>query len=118
LIVVEAEEPDRRLPLAIERDLYRIVQEGLSNVVRHSGSPKAVVRLSRYAEGAVLQIQDFGRGLQSGELDDSAPQEAGVGILGMRERLRHVGGRLDIKSGRQGTTLTAVVPVALEEMSS
>jgi PAS domain S-box-containing protein len=111
-IAVEAEETMDRLPLAVERDLFRIVQEGLSNVIRHSGSRKAVVRLDRQPNRAVLQIQDFGRGMPAPfGSGDAMPQPVGVGILGMRERLRHVGGRLEIDSTPQGTTLTAIVPL-------
>jgi PAS domain S-box-containing protein len=117
-IEVVGDEPVERLPLAIERDLFRVVQEGLTNVVRHSGSEKAVVRFARQADEAVLQIQDFGRGMPTPvERFNNRRHPVGIGILGMRERLRHVGGRLEIESSSQGTTLTAVVPVALEEIS-
>jgi PAS domain S-box-containing protein len=102
-----------RLPLPLERDLFRIVQEGLGNVMRHSGSARAVVRLERRDDSAVLQVQDFGRGMSSAAGASSGPSHSlGVGIAGMRERLHLIGGRLDIESGPQGTTLTATVPVS------
>jgi PAS domain S-box-containing protein len=113
-IELEAEDTVERLPLAVERDLFNIVQEGLSNVIRHSGSRKAVVRLIRHPGQAMLQIQDFGRGIPT----DDTRQAAGLGLLGMRERLRYVNGRLEIESGPQGTTLTAIVPLDVEAMSS
>jgi PAS domain S-box-containing protein len=116
---LEVEEPMERLPLTVEHDLFRIVQEGLSNVIRHSGSVKVVVRLGRQQDGAVLQIQDFGRGMPKAfESSDFGSPIAGVGILSMRERLRHIGGRLEIQSSPQGTTLTATVPVGLDPMIS
>jgi PAS domain S-box-containing protein len=117
-IEVEAEEEMARLPLGIERDLFRIVQEGLSNVIRHSGSKKAIVRLVRQQDQAVLQIQDFGHGMPSGFDSGERQQAGGVGILGMRERLRHMSGRLEIQSGPQGTTLTAIVPLRVEALTS
>jgi two-component system NarL family sensor kinase len=113
-IELEAEDTMERLPLAVERDLFNIVQEGLSNVIRHSGSRKAVIRLVRQPDQAMLQIQDFGRGMDTRDMR----QAAGLGLLGMRERLRYVNGRLEIESGPQGTTLTAIVPIGVEAMSS
>jgi PAS domain S-box-containing protein len=114
-IDLEAAETAERLPLEIERDLFRIVQEGLSNVVRHSGSRKAVVRLSWLNNDAVLEIQDFGRGMSPAlKANEREPLTGGMGIPGMRERLRHVGGRLEVQSSSQGTRLTAIVPLRLE----
>ena len=119
-IEVDAEEDMERLPLSVERDLFRIVQEGLSNVIRHSGSRKATVRLVRQSDHALLQIQDFGCGMPAGfeSGDRDRQQGGGVGILGMRERLRHIGGRLEIRSGPQGTTLTAIVPLGVAVLTS
>jgi PAS domain S-box-containing protein len=113
-IELEADDTMQRLPLTVERDLFNIVQEGLSNVIRHSGSRKAVVRLVRQPDQAMLQIQDFGRGMDAGDIRHAA----GLGILGMRERLRYVNGRLEIESGPNGTTLTAIVPLGVEAMTS
>jgi PAS domain S-box-containing protein len=113
-IEVEAEDTVERFPPTIERDLFRIVQEGLNNVIRHSGSTKALVRLNRRNGCAVLRIQDFGHGMPTGgtlRADGEGPPR-GVGILGIRERLRHVGGRLEIESGADGTTLTATIPLS------
>ena len=102
-IELEAEDEMERLPIGVERDLFRIVQEALINVVRHSGSPKAVVRLIRQPDLAMVQMQDFGRGMPN-ELRTgrSAAEAAGLGILGMRERLRYVNGRLEIRTVRKG----------------
>ena len=118
-IELEAEDEMERLPIGVERDLFRIVQEALSNVVRHSGSNKAVVRLIRQTDQVMVEIQDFGRGMPSGyEPGDQRQQAGGLGIVGMRERLRYISGRLEIQTGPQGTTLTAIVPLGVEVLSS
>lgn len=118
-IEFEAGDEMERLPIGVERDLFRIVQEALSNVVRHSGSQRAVIRLMRQQARVMLQIQDFGRGMPTGyEPGDHRQQGGGLGIVGMRERLRYVNGRLEIQTGPQGTTLTAIVPLGAEVMSS
>ena len=98
-----------RLPVAIERDLFRIAQEGLGNVARHSGSRRAVIRLERARDEVRLQIQDFGSGMRLGK--DPTGSVPGVGITGMRERLRHLGGHLDLQSSSDGTSLLASVPL-------
>jgi PAS domain S-box-containing protein len=101
-----------RLPMHLERDLFRIIQEALSNVFRHSGSTTATVSLERHPREVILQIRDFGRGMSNhttGEENGDEPSP-GLGILSMRERLRHAGGRLEIQSNEQGTTIIATVP--------
>jgi len=103
-----------RLPLPLERDLFRIVQEGLANVVRHSGSHKAILRLERFDDHVRLLIQDFGRGMPAVLGTGADDDVLGVGIPGMRERLRHIGGRLNIRSSTRGTTLEVIVSVHAE----
>ncbi|HET9941928.1 MAG TPA: PAS domain-containing protein, partial [Terriglobia bacterium] len=107
-----------RLPAGMERDLFLIVQEALSNVVRHSGSKTAVVRLERHAQEVTLQIIDFGRGMPPGTADPDATHTVGVGIPSMRERLRQNGGRLEIQSGSQGTTVIARVPLQASQVDA
>ena len=112
-VVVEAPPAMERLPTVLERDLFLVVQEALLNVVRHSGSDSAEVRLERHATQVVLQIRDRGRGI-SGAPRPEQPYEGtfvGVGIPSMRERLRQNGGQLEIVSTDQGTTLIATVPL-------
>ena len=97
----------------LERDLFLVVQEALLNVVRHSGSDSAEVRLERHATQVILQIRDRGRGI-SGARRPEQPYDGtfvGVGIPSMRERLRQNGGQLEILSTDQGTTLVATVPL-------
>jgi signal transduction histidine kinase len=95
----------RRLPGLVELALFRIAQEALLNVKRHSGSPTAVVSLARAPGGVRLEIQDRGGGMPS--LLGFRP---GAGLRGMRDRVESCGGRLEITSGRRGTCVRAIVP--------
>jgi PAS domain S-box-containing protein len=110
-IALEVPPAMERLPIALERDLFLVVQEALLNVVRHSGSDTAEIRLDRQPTQVTLQIRDQGRGI-SGMRPEHGPDWAfaGVGIPSMRERLRQNGGRLEIFSNHQGTRLIATVP--------
>ena len=98
-----------RLPLEVELHLFRVAQEGLLNIQRHSGSQNGIVRLNRTANLVTLQITDFGRGLPGAPTTvlPGAAAGGGTGILAMQERLRKIGGSLEIRSTNQGTTLTA-----------
>jgi PAS domain S-box-containing protein len=116
-VEMEIAEGIGRLLPAIERDLFRIVQEGLGNVSRHSGSKKAIVRMEQRENEVVLQIRDFGKGMAPSFAEGQGGEAHGVGITGMRERLRHVGGRLDVQSTGEGTTLIATVPLRLNTES-
>jgi PAS domain S-box-containing protein len=101
------------LPADIESALYRVVQEGLTNVHRHAGSSKASVTLEQLDDGVVsLEITDEGKGLPSFSLDPDSSDTAslGVGIPGMRLRLEEFGGSLEIASDSYGTTLRATLP--------
>ncbi|HEY0458307.1 MAG TPA: PAS domain S-box protein, partial [Pyrinomonadaceae bacterium] len=95
-----------RLPSEIETALYRIVQEGLTNIHRHSGSQTASIELTKSPDKIVLLLKDEGQGILQevsvNEGDDSLV--LGVGIPGMRERLRLLGGNLEISSNEKGTT--------------
>ena len=107
-----------RMGSEIETALFRIVQEGLTNIRRHSGSETAGIRLWRNDEEICLEIQDHGQGIKLtdsiGPIDET--DLLGVGIPGMRQRLRQLGGRLDIVTSPSGTVVTAIIP--LKEMSS
>lgn len=99
----------RRFPPEVELALLRLVQESLGNVHRHSGSPTARIHLGVSGGDAVLEVSDAGRGFRVPE--DAGEGHVGVGIAGMRERLRHLGGRFEIASGPQGTTVRATLPL-------
>jgi signal transduction histidine kinase len=103
------------LPLEIQTDLFRVVQEALANVHHHSGSRVAIVKFDEKPDHVVLQIRDWGSGIQHWDGRKSLPESVGVGISGMRERITQLGGRLEIQSGRFGTTITAVVPLPHEQ---
>jgi PAS domain S-box-containing protein len=102
-----------RLPRESETALFRIVQESLTNIHRHSGSGTATIRLSHRNCQVVLQIRDRGSGIDQAVLSAS-PDEIrtlGVGIPGMRQRMRQLGGDLQIESSDRGTVVTATAPV-------
>ena len=102
-----------RLPSDLELTLYRIVQEALTNIHLHSGSKTARICLQRWPNGIVLTVADEGHGFPSAALGMAGPEstDIGVGIPGMRERLRQLGGRLHIQTGSRGTTLRAILPL-------
>jgi PAS domain S-box-containing protein len=101
----------RRLPQAIEIALFRVVQESLANIQRHSGSESATLRLREDPPTVTLEIIDYGHGMNLVSNGPSQPNVArlGVGIPGMRERMAQLGGRLDIESGPSGTTIRATI---------
>jgi signal transduction histidine kinase len=96
-----------RLPADYEISLFRIVQECLTNIHRHSGSTTALVNLRVTPELAILQVSDDGVGIK-GDLKETS----GVGLRGMRERMRQLGGSLQIDSGEQGTRIRASLPMS------
>lgn len=103
-----------RIEPHIEMALFRIVQESLSNVHRHSGASRAEIRLERAPSELLLSISDAGHGIvdKAPPGDGAGAQTFGVGIAGMKARLAQLGGRLRVKSGSTGTTVIAVVPHA------
>jgi PAS domain S-box-containing protein len=105
----------RRLPQEAETALFRIVQESLANIQKHSGSSTAMIRLRSDAGAVELEVSDRGRGFDKSALEQNGTgPRLGVGILGMRERMAQLGGRLDIKSSSSGTTVRAKVQVMVE----
>jgi PAS domain S-box-containing protein len=100
-----------RLPQDHELCLFRIAQECLTNIHRHSGSATARVRLLRTPGEIKLEVQDEGHGVnQSTQVKIASGESAGVGFRGMRERLKQLGGSLEIHSNGNGTTVTATLP--------
>ena len=102
-----------RLPLEVETALFRILQESLTNVHRHSKAKRASVRYMRHSDKAILEIQDFGCGIAAERLAglSEVNAETGVGLPGMRERLNELNGWLELESDGHGTTIRAVVPI-------
>ena len=105
-----------RLPAEVELVLFRILQEGLTNVHRHSGASAANVLIRQEAEQILLEIKDNGRGIGPDMLSrfDSTGAGMGIGLSGMRERVRELGGRMKVEADRQGTSLQIAIPLAPE----
>jgi len=100
-----------KLPSDVELSLFRIVQECLTNIHRHSGSPTAQVRLYRSRGEIVLEVKDDGKGIPAEICQKiSSGESFGMGMRGIRERLRQFGGRLELKSDENGTLVLAVLP--------
>ncbi|MGH9402340.1 MAG: chemotaxis protein CheB [Terriglobia bacterium] len=101
------------LPRNIEMTLFRVVQESLSNVHRHSGSSSAKIRIARGSGEIMVEISDEGRGMPPEVLEDNGriSAGAGLGLRGMEERVRETGGRLEVHSEENGTTLRATLPL-------
>src|SRR5580692_9864632 len=103
-----------RVPGDLELALFRVLQESLTNVHRHSGSSTAIVRLLSKDHAVILQVIDEGKGTQSKNLEDRVQDwmgTFGVGLRGMNERLRQLGGSLELSSTREGTTVSATLPL-------
>ena len=114
-IRVELEAPpvQARFPAEVELALFRVAQESLANVHRHSGSAQARIRLRTENGELRLEICDAGRGVLPSVLEkfERGGAELGVGLAGMRERLRQLGGRLEVRPENPGTTVRATLPL-------
>jgi signal transduction histidine kinase len=101
-----------RLPSEIEIALFRILQESLTNVHRHSGTKKVEVRLTLNESSVSLVVEDHGKGMSRDVLARFAESgtNVGVGLAGMRERAKELGGTLEVRSGN-GTHLHVVIPI-------
>jgi PAS domain S-box-containing protein len=106
-----------RLPHDMEIALFRIVQECLTNVYRHSGSQIAEVRLEKEPTGVFLSVSDQGKGLPESTLtgQNSPSVSFGVGLRGMAERVRQLGGSMAVKRGRPGTIVEVNLPLTRPE---
>jgi signal transduction histidine kinase len=100
-----------RLPHDMEVAIFRIVQECLTNIHRHSGGQTANIRLSHNMSKVSLEIEDDGLGMPKETLTTIRTQRSGVGITGMRERVRHLGGELHIQSSSKGTKISVTLPI-------
>jgi PAS domain S-box-containing protein len=109
-----------RLPAALETTIFRIAQESLNNIHRHSGSTVARIILSRGHQRVRLTVRDAGRGIPAERLAllNLAPASLGLGIAGMRERVHELGGRFAVLSSPAGTTIRVALPVPSPEGGS
>ncbi|PYT61082.1 MAG: hypothetical protein DMG35_09990 [Acidobacteria bacterium] len=101
-----------RMPRDVELALFRVVQEALTNIQRHSGSQEAKIRIDRNSD-LTLEISDRGHGPSVGEPTESGEPrfKVGVGISSMQERIKLIGGRLDIDFTSHGTTVRVTIPL-------
>jgi PAS domain S-box-containing protein len=114
-VTLDAPEDLDRLPAESETAVFRIVQEALTNIQRHSGSPFAHIRLERDHESLRLEVVDEGSGLPEHLRDHSeALAAAGVGIAGMQQRVKELGGNMQIESRERGTRIALTLPIAKE----
>jgi PAS domain S-box-containing protein len=100
-----------RLPGELELVIFRVVQESLTNVHRHSGSSSAKIRLARSEQAVEFQISDRGKGIPTGRLGEMTAAKIGVGVRGMEERVRQFQGTLQITSSPDGTNVAAKIPL-------
>jgi signal transduction histidine kinase len=103
-----------RLPPQMEITIFRLIQESLTNIHRHSGSKTAFIRLTRDEQSVRLEIVDRGSGFTPYTVVSERHSRPGVGILGMKERVRHFGGTLEFLSSSDGTTVQARLPLSPE----
>jgi len=106
-----------RLSSEAEIAVFRMVQECLTNVYRHSGSKSCSIKMQREHENLCIQIADQGRGISQGKLRPEQTSK-GLGLRGMQERLRQLGGSLELSSTEYGTTVAAMVPVTATSAAS
>jgi hypothetical protein len=111
---IEFAPPAERLPIAIETALFRVLQESLTNVHRHSGASEVEVRFLREADTVILEVRDYGCGIPQELLSrlGQSVRDSGVGLSGMCERLNELNGDLEITSADPGTRLRAIVPLS------
>jgi signal transduction histidine kinase len=108
---VDIQDLAQRLAPEVEITLFRILQEALTNIHRHSGSRSAEVTFKADGANVVLAVRDYGTGISPATLEQfRASGGTGVGLAGMRERIHEVGGSLDIDSSGKGTCVTATLP--------
>lgn len=111
-IDVDIPEEFRRLSDETEIAIFRMVQECLTNIHRHSGATAVAIRFRAENSRVLVEVQDNGKGITlDKQLELSSPGRSGVGFRGMRERFRQLGGTLEIRSEGRGTTVIATLPL-------
>jgi signal transduction histidine kinase len=112
-LTLDAPDDPVRLPDAIELALFRVLQEALTNVHRHSGASAADVLIRRGSEEVILVVRDNGRGMDPDVLNRFRQTGAGtgVGLMSMYERARELGGKIQLESGSTGTTVRITIPL-------
>lgn len=100
-----------RLPRDIETTIFRVIQESLTNVCRHADSESARVEIEKQSESVLVRVRDYGKGLSKEIAGRSASSSLGVGVSGMRERVRQFGGELTMLRAEPGTLVEARIPL-------
>ncbi len=100
-----------RLPKDIEVAVFRVIQESLTNVYRHASSESARVEIEKHAERVIIRVRDYGKGCPLDVVGAKPTGGLGVGISGMRERIRQLGGELVVVPAEPGTIVEARVPL-------
>ena len=101
-----------RLRKETELAMFRMIQECLTNILRHADSNTAEIRVMRTGEQVTLEIQDHGKGISDQRLLAINDGRSGVGIRGMRDRVRHLNGKINVSSAGSGTTVSITLPIA------
>ncbi len=100
-----------RLSSDLETAIFRVIQESLTNVYRHAGSGSARVEIEQQSGWVTIRVRDYGTGMPTDVISSNGPARIGVGIAGMRERLRQFGGDLSVVRAEPGTVVVAKIPV-------
>jgi signal transduction histidine kinase len=100
-----------RLPGDMELVVFRLIQECLTNIHRHADSKTASIRITRDADQVTVEVRDQGMGMPPERLAQVQTGVSGVGIRGMRERLRQFKGEMKIRSDSSGTRISVTIPV-------
>jgi two-component system NarL family sensor kinase len=100
-----------RLPSDMELAIFRLVQECLTNIHRHSGSKTALIQVAREGESVRAEVQDNGNGISPERLSELEVHGSGVGIRGIRERIRQFNGEMKIESNGSGTSVIVRIPM-------
>jgi two-component system, NarL family, sensor kinase len=107
-----------RLTQDVETAIFRVVQESLTNVYRHSGTEAARVEIVKQPECVVIRVRDYGNGMPAELCGKEATTGLGVGINGMRERLRQFGGELIVSRAEPGTLVEARIALLTGKLSA
>jgi signal transduction histidine kinase len=116
---IKIAEPPKRLPREVEIALFRVLQEALTNIHRHSKSASAELLFQSDSINVVLMVRDHGVGIPSDVLERfKSSSTSGVGLAGMRERIRELGGTFDVESDPGGTCVRVVVPITEQALAA
>ena len=114
MVKADIDEHFGRMPEDIELSLFRVLQESLTNIHRHSGSDLAEIRVRKSAKDVALTVSDHGKGMSAEMLErfDRTRASVGVGLAGMRERMHQLGGTMRISSDSGGTVIEVAIPLS------